>query len=380
MLSVFVAIAVMGALAAVGYAAWLFSRDANVGPPRAETPYQRGLHALLAGNREEALECFADAVQQDSGNIDAYIHLGNLLRERGEPGRALELHRKLTARAIRSPAQERAIREALVLDWIAVGRPEEAIHEAQELRERERKNGAGLPLLLKAYEAAGDWEHACEVRAEMAKAKGDRDPAALARYRAAVGEIHLRGERLEDAARHFKAALRLERDHPVALLRLGDIYYETNHPERAMRLWEGLAGAHPEQSHLVLERLEVSYFERGRFGEMGRLYEEMLQRNPRDARILLALARMNLKRDDLSEATRAAKSALEIEPRSLEARLILVEIHRRIGDPSRALTEVDELLRDLSGPEERPVCQSCGERAEEFWSRCPSCLAWMSRV
>jgi lipopolysaccharide biosynthesis regulator YciM len=147
-----------------------------------------------------------------------------------------------------------------------------------------------------------------------------------------------------------------------------------------MRLWEGLAGAHPEHSHLVLERLEVSYFERGRFGEMARLYEEMLQRNPRDARILLALARMNLKRDDLPEATRAAKSALEIDPRSLEARLLLVEIHRRIGDPSRALTEVDELLRDLSTPEERPVCQSCGARAEEFWSRCPACLAWMSAV
>src|SRR5262245_40716058 len=224
MFPLFTAIAVMGALAAVGYAAWLFSRDANVGPPRAETPYQRGLHALLAGNKDEALEYFADAVQQDSGNIDAYIHLGNLLRERGEPGRALELHRKLTARAARTLAQERAIREALVLDWIAVGNPAEAIAEAQELRESERKNGVGLPLLLRAYEAAGDWERACEVRAEMARMKGEKDPSSLARYRAAVGEIHLRGERLDEAARHFKAALKLERDHPVALLRLGDIY------------------------------------------------------------------------------------------------------------------------------------------------------------
>jgi lipopolysaccharide biosynthesis regulator YciM len=376
MFPVFTAVAVLGALAAVGYAAWLFSRDADVGPPRAETPYQRGLHALLAGNKEEALEAFADSVQQDSGNIDAYIHLGNLLRERGEPGRALELHRKLTARAARTPAQERAIREALVLDWIAVGRPDEAVAEAHELRERERRNGAGLSLLLRAYEAAGDWDRACEVRAELARARGDRNPHELARYRAAVGEIHLRGERLEEAARHFKAALRLERDHPVALLRLGDIYYETNHPERAMKLWEGLAGAHPEHSHLVLERLEVSYFERGRFGEMARLYEEMLQRNPRDARILLALARMHVKRDDLTEAMRAAKEALEIDPRSLEARTLLVEIHRRLGDPNGALSEVDELLRDLSAADV-PACPHCGARAEEYWSRCPSCLAWM---
>jgi len=165
----------------------------------------------------------------------------------------------------------------------------------------------------------------------------------------------------------------------VALLRMGDIYYETNHAERAMQLWKGLAAAHPEHSHRVLERLEVSYFERGRFGEMPQLYEEMLQRNPRDARILLALARVHLKRDDLVEATRAAKEALEIDPRALEARLLLVEIRRREGDASRALTEMDALVRELAASDV-PVCPRCGERAEEYWSRCPSCLAWMERA
>jgi len=379
MTPLFTWVAVVGALAAVGYAAWLFSRDANVGPPRAESPYQRGVHALLAGDKDAALEAFADTVQQDSGNIDAYIHLGNLLRERGEAARALDLHRKLTARAARTPSQDKAIREALVLDWIAVGRPVEAIAEATALRDRDRKNGAGLPLLLQAYEAGGEWDHAYDVRVEMAKARGEKESEALARYRAAIGEIHLRNERLEEAARHFKAALKLERDLPVALLRMGDIYYETNHPDRAMALWEGLAEAHPEHSHLVLERLEVSYFERGRFGDLAPLYETMLQRNPRDARILLALARMHLKRGDLSEATHAAREALTVDPHSLEARLLVIEIHRRLGDPARALNEVDALLRELGGSTPA-ACPKCGERAEEYWSRCPSCLAWMERA
>lgn len=376
MASLFVWVAVVGALAAVGYAAWLFSRDAAAGPPRPETAYQRGVHALLAGDKDAALEAFADTVQQDSANIDAYIHLGNLLRERGEAARALDLHRKLTARPARTPAQDKAIREALVLDWIAVGRPHEAIEAATELRERDRKNGAGLPLLLQAYEAGGEWDRAYDVRVEMAKARGERETGALARYRAAIGEIELRNDRLEEAARHFKAALKLEREHPVALLRMGDIYYETNHPDRAMRLWEGLAAAHPEHAHLVLERLEVSYFERGRFGDLASLYESMLQRNPHDARILLALARMHLKRGDLGEATHAAREALTAEPHSLEARLLVIEIHRRLGDSARALNEVDTLLRELGGAAP-PVCPRCGERAEEYWSRCPSCLAWM---
>jgi lipopolysaccharide biosynthesis regulator YciM len=379
MTSLFTWVAVVGALAAVGYAAWLFSRDANTEAPRGETPYQRGVHALLAGDKDAALEAFADTVQEDSGNIDAYIHLGNLLRERGEGARALDLHRKLTARAARTPSQDQAVREALVLDWIAVGRPKEAIDEAAALRERDRKNGAGLPLLLQAYEAGGEWDRAYDVRVEMGKARGEKESAALARYRAAIGEIYLRNEQLDEAARHFKAALKLERDLPVALLRMGDIYYETNHPDRAMALWEGLAAAHPEHAHLVLERLEVSYFERGRFGELAPLYETMLQRNPRDARILLALARMHMKRGDLSEATHAAREALTVDSQSLEARLLVIEIHRRLGDSARALTEVDTLLRELGGTTP-PACPKCGERAEEYWSRCPSCLAWMERA
>ena len=376
MAPLFTWVAVIGALAAVGYAAWLFSRDAAIDPPRPETPYHRGVHALLAGDRDAALEAFADTVQEDSDNIDAYIHLGNLLRDRGEAARALDLHRKLTARPTRTAVQDRAIRESLVLDWIAAGRPAEAIAEAVALRDLDRKNGSGLPLLLQAYEAGGEWDRAYDVRVEMAKSRGERESAALARYRAAIGEIHLRNERLDEAARHFKAALKQERDHPIALLRLGDIYYETNHPERAMRLWEGLAAAHPEHAHLVLERLEVSYFERGRFGELAPLYEAMLERNPQDARILLALARMHMKRGDLAEATHAAREALTVDPRSLEARLLVIEIHRRLGDSARALSEVDTLLRELGGATP-PVCPRCGARADEYWSRCPACLAWM---
>ncbi|HEX7077558.1 MAG TPA: tetratricopeptide repeat protein [Candidatus Eisenbacteria bacterium] len=373
----FTVILVGGLLAGVGYAAWLLSRDANVEPAKAESPYQLGLNALLAGDREEALEAFAASVRQDSDNVDAYIHLGNLLREKGEAERALHLHRELTVRAGQTEAQRRAVREALVKDWIALGRPQDALEEARQLREMDRRNGHALKLLLQAYEAAGDWDRALDVRTEMTRASGDRDAEGLADYRAAVGEIFLRQEKLEEAKRHFKAALRLKRDHPVALLRLGDIYYETKRPERAMLLWKALAAAHPAHSHLVLERLEVSYFERGRFGEMGHLYEELLQRNPQDIRILLALSRMHLKRGDLAEATRAVNEALEREPQSLESRLLLVEIYRRRGDAGRALDEVESILRDL-GTVEPPSCRQCGARLDEYWSRCPKCLAWLS--
>lgn len=367
-----------GLLAVVGYAAWVLSREAAGEPEKPETPYQLGLSALLAGHREEALQAFAESVRLDSDNIDAYIHLANLLREQGEVPRALHIHRELLVRAGQTQSQNRAIREGLVYDLIAAGRPTEAVDEATELYELDRKREGALRLLLRAHEAARDWEKAYETRAEIAKSFGERNGEGLARYRAAIGEIYLRDGRIDDAKRQFQSALKLRHDEPAALLRLGDIYYESNHAERAGVLWKALAEAHPAFSHLVLERLEASYFENGRFGEVGLAYEEMLARNPRDARIHLALARVHLKKGELTDAGRVLNEALEIEPESVPARLLTADLHRRRGDLPRALDEMEALLRGM-GTGEVYQCTSCGEQSEEYWSRCPQCFSWSRR-
>src|SRR5438128_684057 len=83
--------------------------------------------ALFRGDNEEALLAFAETVRIDTDNVDAYIHIGNLLRERGEPARAINVHRELTVRSGLTTAQERTVRESLVLDLIALGRADQAV-------------------------------------------------------------------------------------------------------------------------------------------------------------------------------------------------------------------------------------------------------------
>ncbi|HYQ95924.1 MAG TPA: tetratricopeptide repeat protein [Candidatus Eisenbacteria bacterium] len=368
-----------GALALVGWAAWTLSGGFTTERPEPDTPYQHGLDAMLRGDSDEALLAFAETVEIDTDNVDAYIHIGNLLRERGEAPRALHVHRELTVRAGQTPSQQRAVREALVLDLIALDRPGQAVEEAEELRELDKKDGRALRILLRAHEAAGDWERAFEVRSELARASGERGVADLARYRSAAGESYLRAGKPREAERQFKNALRLDKNHPAALLRLGDICYDKRHSERAVVFWKWLARAHPDKAHLVLERLETAYFERGRFSEMSQAYEELLTRNPRDARILMALARMYIKKGDLSEAGRVLGQALLIDPESLPARLLLVDVHRRLGDLSRALDEVETLSKGIPLAE-RFACDACGAAFDEYWTRCPACSAWSAAV
>jgi lipopolysaccharide biosynthesis regulator YciM len=336
-----------GVLALTGWAAWTLSGGFTTARPGPDTPYQHGLDALLRGDADEALRAFTETVEIDTDNVDAYIHIGNLLRERGEAARALHVHRELTVRAGQTPAQQRGTREALVLDLIALGRFEEAV----------------------------DWDRAFDVRSELARMNGERENGALARYRSAAGESFLRAGKTRDAERQFKSALRLDKDHPAALLRLGDICYRGDRRERAVVLWKGLALTHPDLAHLVLERLETAYFEGGRFSDMSQAYEEILARTPKDARIHLALARMHIKKGDLAEACGVLGQALAIEPGSLSARLLLVNVYRRLGDLSKALDEMETLLRGTPKAESF-TCVSCGAASEEYWTRCPHCLAW----
>jgi lipopolysaccharide biosynthesis regulator YciM len=372
----FALLVVAGVLGAIGYAAWILSRDTSGPKAPADSPYERALVALLSGDRDEALHALADTVRTDSDNVDAYIHLANLLRQKGEPSRAHRILRELMTRAGHSPSRARAVREGLVLALIAMGKSAEAVEEAVVLRQMDRRGGDSQRVVLKAYEAAGDWERAYDVRSEMAKRQDGGAAGALAMYRAAIGEIQLRQGATDDAKKSLKGALKLDRHQPVALLRLGDIYYTGGHAERAILLWKGLATAHPEAAHLVLDRLEVAEFQRGRFSEMEQTYEELLVHNPRDVRVHVALARLCLKRENLDEAERMLRGALEIAPGTPSARLMLVQVHRQRGDLPRALEEVESALRDLDQGA-TITCGRCGRDLEEYWSRCPGCLAWI---
>ena len=60
--------------------------------------YAEGLDLLITGRRKSAYKNFKDIIQEDSDNIKAYLRLGQVLREGGNPPQALKIHRGLLHR------------------------------------------------------------------------------------------------------------------------------------------------------------------------------------------------------------------------------------------------------------------------------------------
>ncbi|MCK4372694.1 MAG: hypothetical protein KAW61_06075, partial [candidate division Zixibacteria bacterium] len=86
--------------------------------------YVEALQNLLDGRAETAFTKLRQVVAEDSANIDAYLRLGQILREHKRPDRALQVHKDLTLRGGLNRDQKQAILKQLTRDYAALGNDE----------------------------------------------------------------------------------------------------------------------------------------------------------------------------------------------------------------------------------------------------------------
>jgi len=370
-----VALAVLAAIAGFG---WYMRRQAERRPPEIspEVYYARALDCLIAGDRPGAMGFLKHVVQADSHNVDAYVRLGNLLRDGGEVEKALQIHRDLTVRAVDDPDLQEKIYEGLTEDYIACGRLRDAVASAEKLRAINRRNPYALRALNRVHEQLREWDKAYEAAEELERQNPAGRAKSLARYKAYIGADYLQRGKMKEARRHFEEALKLDETCRSALVHLGDVEYEEGNLDKAIDSWNRLVEAHPASGFIVFDRLERAYFDMGRFSEMVQAYEEILSNHPRDVRTMLALAGIQLKKGDLDEALRLVREAVEIEPENPRARRLLARLHHERGDLEEAFDELLAATSALEARQESFACSECGYRSEDVFWRCPKCLAW----
>jgi lipopolysaccharide biosynthesis regulator YciM len=344
-------------------------------PTSPQDAYTQGLSALIGGDRREALRRLRDAIQGDSENLDAYIRLGDLLRESGEIQKAMTVHRDLTIRPRLQQHERARILESLTRDYLAAARYEEAGQSAERLRTLDRQNRFAYRALQQVAEALQDWPRALKVVEERARLENREDKGLLARYRGFVGNEERLAGNEKAAKQHFEEALKLDPECHLAHLYLGDLEQAEGNVEKAVDHWRRLALSAPELGTLVFDRLERAFFEMGHYGDVISFYRELLQRAPREDAVpgLLALAEIHRRKGDLDDAESFIQEATEIEPDHPRAHRHLVKLAMDRQDPQAALAHLDRLLATLKADEGRIECRHCGRGLEGPEWRCPHC-------
>lgn len=337
--------------------AFLIVRERWVGRAQREkeSPYLRGLAALIDGDDRAALDLLKDAVRDDSSNIDAYVRLGDIYRRNRKPQHAYQIHRGLLVRSGLAPALHARVLVSLIEDLLELEKTERAREVLADLL-KVPADGAHRARIATLAERSGEWEKAFTLRkdtwrGEKGEGRGERR---LALYRTWTACQILRDDSDADVREPLRDALKHDSACVPAHLALGDIHYVRSELDDAIHHWRRIVDQSPRLAFLTFERLERAFFDRGTLGrgtlgDLEAIYDRLLRDHPDDATTLEAISNLHHKRGELGEAINVCQKALEISPKSrtLRRRLVLL-LHEggRIRESERELGELLGVLAD----------------------------------
>ncbi len=372
-------ILILCVIAVITHRVW-FSISSRRRKAAGQTPFVRGLTSLLDGDYNSAINLLKQAVKEQPQEVEPYLRLGDVLRETGEVKRAIQIHRELTIRPGIPRRTMARVFVSLARDYAAAHRFDRASATYEHALELTPDNEKVMEELLSIYEEMGEWDKAYLLRRDISKARKVDDTHMLALYKAYIGKIHLDAKDTKRAEANLKDALKIDSECASAYLYLGDLYYMMGNIDSAISAWRRIVTLFPEIAYITFARLEKAFYEKGRFEKIVDLYNDVLERNPRDVRTIMTLANIHRKKGNLDDALRLCQMALEFDPRSRRIKQALARLHYEKGDIEKSLQAMVEAFNGFSSDEEYYYCNSCGYRSNEVLWRCPRCKAWETFV
>jgi lipopolysaccharide assembly protein B len=337
--------------------------------------YVEGLRYLTTGDEQAAFVKFRQAVDQDTGNVDAYLKMGDIFRNRGLTDKALQIHRELTLRRDLPGEIRLEIDKSLAQDYIKANISGKAYEILERLvKDSSLKNWAA-ERLLDLYIKDKKWKEACDLYESILK-KGSNDSGeTLAGLKLMLGrELH-NNEEYHKARLLYKEALAIGKGNPLPYIYIAESYLDEKRVENGLEFLKKLCEEVPRYAHLGFPLIEETLFNLGRFSEIEEIYRSIFLRDPSCVPAKIALAGILEKKGELTSAETLLKSVLEIEPTNSLAALKLVNIMAakdRIDDGLNILSNVADKI-NLRSQEYK--CRRCGKGLSRPIPACPQCGA-----
>jgi lipopolysaccharide biosynthesis regulator YciM len=341
-------VAVVVVAAAAGGVYYYYFRGPLRDKVSPDDSYVEALKALLDGNHTLAFLKLKETVTHDSNNIDAYLRLAALLRQRGMHAKALQLGTDLGIRQNVSAAERVRILYNLAEDHLVADNAESAEGIYRQLLQMSGQKPTATQKLVELYERTGRWNDAFKASQNYLDLTGNRDKSSLSKYKIKIATNLVSDGEFHKARVEFKEALKLDKKCVEAVVGLGDAYEKENRTEDAVKAWRQIIDVAPEKAELVFERLRKSLFDLGQFGEIEELYVKVLERDNDNVAALTGLANLSEKKGDPAHAEDTYHRILEIKPDYAPAIVGLLKLYReekRFGDAAQVIDRtVDSLL------------------------------------
>ncbi len=261
-----------------------------------ETPhYMLGLNFLVDNQVDQAIEELTQATSTDTDALEIQMILGNLYRQKGQVGRAINVHQSLLQRPDLTTLEHAYVLLCLGLDFRHGGFVDRALEAFQEVVRLDPQNRYALVNLQKLYEDQHQWAEALRVREQIARIDAGRQPEdqqILGFLRNEIGTAQAARRRHGRRGAHLRGRDRHRRAHRARVSESRRRPRAAGQPAGGDRRVgaAGRGGARARVSRLRSPRARVSR-RSGTPRRFVELCERLIARNPQDWRARLALSR-----------------------------------------------------------------------------------------
>lgn len=333
--------------------------------------YIDALHALIEGRSDDALKLLIDAVKMGESSTDAYLQLGNLLRDKGQNDRALQLHKGLMVRRDLSDAEEKAVTVAIADDFDALGKTDRAVQTLEQLSRR-RKDPEIMLSLHRFHHRNGDYDKAFASLKDVGKLDRSCDGGKRAAYLASVADRLIHDGQSSEAERYLDRSRKEERDSIPALYLSGMQAMKDGDLDAASRNLERLLEIDIGYFTEVLPHLKKALFESGRFQNLERLLTSLIKKHPEKMELLTELASFHERKGELDSAIRILEEEKNILSGDPVASARLASLYLQLGDTESARRTLETLDVD-SKNKIIYYCRVCGNVSSAPLSYCNVC-------
>lgn len=339
--------------------------------------YVAALRLMIDGQPDEALRSLQAAVKGGKAPTDAYIRLGNLLRERGDASRAAQIHQSLTVKDNLARDEKVELFLSLAEDYAALGKSDKSVKTLESaVKSLGIRDPRVFVKIAKHYHVVGDSEKAYEALKEARKHDGITDRE-LALYLNTAAERLIDKRDFKEAKKVLQRALKHDPDCAPALLLLGDVDQKMDDMDDAMEKWRRAAVLSSQLAETALKKLEKVLFEKGRFGDIEDVYNDVRSVRGGDEAASVAIAGFYEKQGRGEDAIRLLEEYLSVFPDSVRARLVLTSLYARYRDPDTLQQLLDEAI--VQSRQGKPyICRVCQLQAKSVRWHCPRCNSFDS--
>lgn len=320
--------------------------------------YSEALENLLNSEIEEALKKLRELVKIDTNHINAYIRLGDILRDKRNPDQATKIHQSLTFRRGLSSHQKVEIYSSLAKDYHVFGDFSRAEENANRVFQLDRKNRWVSEFLIQICEEQEKWVKASEYLKKYERVTGKSEKRRFAFFRMMIGRSKEKEKKYEEALSHYSKATKLDTTFADPYLYIGNLVEKEGNLEKAIENWMKFAELSPGSGKQVFERLEKALFELGRFGQIEELYRKLMIKDVKNMDVVSGLVNVLQAKGEIDQALNLIDNVIANNQKSVQARLARLKLSLRKIDQDQLSAEIDEILQLIHGGQGAPFRNS----------------------